>query len=934
MTVDWKKKLIPNLPYLLFVYLFDKLCQAVRLAPGLDASEKFLHLSQGFTEAFSSGLPSLHPLDLLAGIAGAVIVRLAVYAKSKNTKKYRKGIEYGSARWGTAADIAPYVDPVPDWNIPLTQTEKLTMSSRPKNPKYARNKNILVIGGSGSGKTRFFVKPSLMQMHSSYVVTDPKGQLLSEVGTMLRRGAPKLDENGKPMQDACGKVIYEPYRIKVLNTINFKKSMKYNPFAYIRSEKDILKLVNVIIANTKGDGEKSSEDFWVKAERLLYCALIGYIWYEAEPEEKNFLTLLELINASEAREDDEEFQSPVDLLFSKLEKEHPDHFAVKQYRKFKLAAGKTLKSILISCGARLAPFDIAELREIMSDDELELDTLGDRKTALFLIMSDTDTTFNFVILTDFMEADGNIMVTMHIRGINQNEAIKMVKRKITDLDAMKIQEQKRAVRSGYDMDILPSDLSTYGGAAKDLLTDLQSRNERMFNMTFLVLHTAETRQKLEIAVSQAASVAQTYNCLLTRLDFQQEDGLMSSLPLGLNRIKIERSLTTSALAVFVPFVTQEVFMGGDAMYYGLNALSNNMILLDRKQSRCPNGLVFGTPGSGKSMSCKREITFIMLMTQDNVIICDPEDEYSPLVKRLGGQVVRLSPSSTDYVNPLDINLNYSEEENPLALKSDFVLSFCELIMGSKTGLEAIEKTVIDRAVQMIYQPYFADPRPENMPILGDLMNALLSQHIPEADRVAQALDLYVNGSLNFFNHRTTVDISNRLVCFDIKGLGKNLKKPGMLIVQDAVWNTVTINRAIGRSTWYFVDEFHLLLKEEQTAAYSAEIWKRFRKWGGIPTGATQNPKDLLSSPEIENILENSDFIYMLNQAAGDRKILAERLNISSEQLAYVTNSEPGHGLLFFNNVILPFADDFPKDTELYKLLTTKPSEVEHEERMG
>ena len=397
MTVDWKKVLILNLPYLLFVYLFDKLCQAVRLAPGLDASEKFLHLSQGFTEAFSSAAPSLHPLDLLVGIAGAVIVRLAVYAKGKNARKYRKGIEYGSARWGTAADIAPYVDSVPDWNIPLTQTEKLTMSSRPKNPKYARNKNILVIGGSGSGKTRFFVKPSLMQMHSSYVVTDPKGQLLSEVGTMLRRGAPKLDENGKPMRDARGKVIYEPYRIKVLNTINFKKSMKYNPFAYIRSEKDILKLVNVIIANTKGDGEKSSEDFWVKAERLLYCALIGYIWYEAEPEEKNFLTLLELINASEAREDDEEFQSPVDLLFSKLEKEHPDHFAVKQYRKFKLAADKTLKSILISCGARLAPFDIAELWEIMSDDELELDTLGDRKTALFLIMSDTDTTFNFVI---------------------------------------------------------------------------------------------------------------------------------------------------------------------------------------------------------------------------------------------------------------------------------------------------------------------------------------------------------------------------------------------------------------------------------------------------------------------------------------------------------------------------------------------------------
>ena len=340
------------------------------------------------------------------------------------------------------------------------------------------------------------------------------------------------------------------------------------------------------------------------------------------------------------------------------------------------------------------------------------------------------------ILTDFMDVEGNLLVTMHIRGINQNEAIKMVKRKITDLDAMKIQEQKKAARSGYDLDILPSDLSTYGGAAKNLLQDLQSRNERMFNMTFLMLHLAPTKQKLEIAVSQSASVAQTHNCILTRLDFQQEDGLMSSLPLGLNRIRIERSLTTSALAVFVPFVTQELFMGGNAMYYGLNALSNNMILLDRKQSRCPNGLVFGTPGSGKSMSCKREITYVMLTTKDNVIICDPEDEYSPLVNRLGGQVIRLSPNSRDYVNPLDINLNYSEEENPLALKSDFVLSFCELIMGSKTGLEAIEKTVIDRAVQMIYQPYFADPRPENMPVLGDLLDALMAQGIPEAERVA------------------------------------------------------------------------------------------------------------------------------------------------------------------------------------------------------
>ena len=376
MKPEIKKLLILNLPYLLFVWLFDKVGAAVRLSPGADASAKLLHLGDGFTAAFSSIKPSFHPADLLIGIAGAVIVRLIIYVKGKNAKKYRKGMEYGSARWGTAEDIKPYTDPVFENNIPLTQTERLTMNSRPKQPKYARNKNILVIGGSGSGKTRFFVKPSLMQMHSSYVVTDPKGTVLIECGKLLQRGG---------------------YRIKVLNTINFKKSMKYNPFAYLRSEKDILKLVNTIIANTKGDGEKSGEDFWVKAEKLYYTALIGYIWYEAPDEEKNFTTLLEMINASEAREDDEDFQNPVDLMFERLEEKDPEHFAVKQYKKYKLAAGKTAKSILISCGARLAPFDIKELRELMETDEMELDTIGDRKTALFVIISDTDDTFNFVV---------------------------------------------------------------------------------------------------------------------------------------------------------------------------------------------------------------------------------------------------------------------------------------------------------------------------------------------------------------------------------------------------------------------------------------------------------------------------------------------------------------------------------------------------------
>ena len=373
--MNMKKLFLLNLPYLLFVYPFDKLAQAFRLAPGADLSGKLLSIGDGFTAVFSSPWLSFHPTDLLIGITGAVVLRMAVYLKGKNAKKYRHGIEYGSARWGTAADIAPYMDKDFFQNIPMTQTERITMASRPKQPKYARNKNILVIGGSGSGKTRFFCKPSLLQAHSSYVCTDPKGTLLPEIGAFLER---------------------KKYRIKCLNLINFRKSMKYNPLAYIRSEKDILKLVNALIMNTKGEGEKSSEDFWVKAERLYYSALIGYIWYEATEEEKNFITLLDLINASEAREDDETYQSPVDLLFSQLEEREPDHFAVKQYRKFKMAAGKTLKSILISCGARLAPFDIKELRDLMEYDELELDTLGDQKTALFVILSDTDSTFNFV----------------------------------------------------------------------------------------------------------------------------------------------------------------------------------------------------------------------------------------------------------------------------------------------------------------------------------------------------------------------------------------------------------------------------------------------------------------------------------------------------------------------------------------------------------
>lgn len=532
------------------------------------------------------------------------------------------------------------------------------------------------------------------------------------------------------------------------------------------------------------------------------------------------------------------------------------------------------------------------------------------------------------ILADFLDIESNLLVTMHIQSVDQTKAIKTIKRKITDLDKMKIEEQKKAVRSGYDMDIIPSDLATYGGEAKKLLADLQSRNERMFLVTFLILNTADTKQQLENTVFQASGIAQKHNCTLVRLDYQQEQGFMSALPLGLNQTVIQRSLTTSSTAIFVPFTTQELFQSsGEALYYGLNALSNNLIMVDRKRLKNPNGLILGTPGSGKSFSAKREITNIFLITTDDIIICDPEAEYYPLVNRLNGQVVKISPTSTDFVNPMDINLNYSEDESPLSLKSDFILSLCELIVGGKEGLMPVEKSIIDRCVRLIYADYLSDPIPEKMPILEDLYNALKEQDEKEAQHIRAALEIYVTGSLNVFNHRTNVDIKNRLVCFDIKELGKQLKKLGMLVVQDQVWNRVTVNRSEKRSTRYYMDEFHLLLKEEQTAAYSVEIWKRFRKWGGIPTGITQNVKDLLSSREVENIFENSDFVYMLNQASGDRQILAKQLNISPHQLSYVTHSGEGEGLLFYGNVILPFADKYPKDTELYRIMTTKPTEA-------
>lgn len=530
------------------------------------------------------------------------------------------------------------------------------------------------------------------------------------------------------------------------------------------------------------------------------------------------------------------------------------------------------------------------------------------------------------MLSEFLDIDDNINISFHIKSVEQSEAIKMVKRKNTDIDKMKIEEQKKAVRAGYDMDIIPSDINTYGEDVKLLLKDLQARDERMFVVTIIFMNFARTIQKLDNTIAQISSIANRHNCGLKRLDHEQEQGFISVLPLGVNKIEIDRGLTSSSTAVFMPFTTEELFIdSANSLYYGLNALSHNIIMADRKMLKNPNGLILGTPGSGKSFSAKREMANAILTTDDDILICDPEGEYGNLVKQFNGEVIKVSAKSKDYLNPLDINMNYGDGDAPLKDKANFIMSMLELVVGG-SGLTAEEKSVIDRCLPKIYEKYFENPIPENMPILQDLYDMLKNQEEKVGKKLATEMEIYVSGSLNVFNHRSNVDLNKQLLCFDIKELGTQLKKIGMLVIQDQVWNKVSQNRG-NKATRYYIDEFHLLLKEEQTAAYSVEIWKRFRKWGGIPTGITQNVKDLLMSKEIENIFDNTDFVLMLNQASGDRDILAKKLKISPPQLKYVTNSNAGEGLVFFGNTIVPFVDKFPKDTILYQKMTTKPEEV-------
>ena len=531
------------------------------------------------------------------------------------------------------------------------------------------------------------------------------------------------------------------------------------------------------------------------------------------------------------------------------------------------------------------------------------------------------------LLYDLLEVDAEMTITMHINTVDQTKAIKMIKGKLTDIDKMKMDEQKKAARSGYDIDILPPDLVTYSKDAAALLAELQSRNERMFLLTFTIVNTATDRRRLENDIFTVAGICQKYNCALKRLDFQQETAFMSSLILGHNMIEIQRGMTTSSTAIFVPFMTQELRMDGQALYYGMNALSHNIIMADRKRLKAPNGLYLGTPGSGKSFSAKREIINVFLSTSDKVLIVDPMGEYAPLVKRLGGEVIEISPDSPHHINPMDIKLTETDEESPLALKADFILSLMELVVGGKDGLQPIERTVIDRCTRLVYMDVIKNPDTAPMPTLQDLYELLKVQPEVEAHRLATALEIYCVGSLNVFNNQTNVDTDNRVVCIVLKKLGASLRKIAMHVTNELTWTVVDDNFRTGIFTWCYYDEFHVLLRDSLTASYFVAVWKMLRKKACVPSALTQNVKDLLASKEIENILENSEFMVMLSQAAGDREILARQLGISNHQLSYVTHSSSGEGLLFYGDTTIPFVDRFPKNTEIYRLLTTRPEDL-------
>ena len=531
------------------------------------------------------------------------------------------------------------------------------------------------------------------------------------------------------------------------------------------------------------------------------------------------------------------------------------------------------------------------------------------------------------LLAEILELDAEMTVTLHIQTVDQLKAIKTIKGKISDIGKMKGEEQRKAVRAGYDPDILPPDLITFSKDAAELLADLQSRNERMFLLTFTVVNLAPTRQRLENDIFTVGGIAQKYNCTLKRLDWQQEQGFVSSLALGGNEVEIQRGMTTSSTAIFIPFMTRELRMAGPSLYYGMNALSHNVIMADRKKLKSANGLYLGSTGSGKSFAAKRELLNVFLtIPQDRIIIVDPMGEYAPLVRRLGGQVIEIAPDSPNHINPMDIQMGGNDEDSPLSMKADFLLSLCELVVGGKEGLQPIEKTVIDRCVRLVYRDLALGVGDGRMPLLQDLYEELLKQPEPEARRVATALELYCTGSLNLFNHPTNVKTDCRVVCIVLKGMGDNLRKIAMHVTNEFVNSSVNTNYQSGISTWCYFDEFHVLLRDQLTASYFVSIWQMLRKRGCVPSALTQNVKHLLASPEIQNILDNTDFMILLSQAQSDRAILAKQLGISEHQLSYITHSNSGEGLLFYGNVTIPFMDRFPRG-EIYDLLTTRPEDL-------
>ena len=539
------------------------------------------------------------------------------------------------------------------------------------------------------------------------------------------------------------------------------------------------------------------------------------------------------------------------------------------------------------------------------------------------------------LLAELLEMDAEMTITLHIQTVDQAAAVKSIKGKISDIGKMKVEEQKKAARAGYDMDILPPDLVTYSNDAKALLEDLQNRNERMFLLTFLIVNMAPTRRELDNDLFTVSGIVQKYNCSLKRLDFQQEEAFLSSLPLGHNGIEIQRGMTTSSTAIFVPFMTQELRMDGEAVYYGQNALSHNIIMANRKKLKNPNGLYLGVPGSGKSFAGKRELVNVFLATKDRIIIVDPMGEYTPLVQRFGkeGLVIEIAPDSPHHINPMHLDVSLDDDVSPISLKCDFILSLMELVVGGKDGLQPVERTIIDRCARIMYRNYLNDPDNTPMPILQDFYEILCKQEETEAKRLATALEIYVSGSLNIFNYQTNVDYRHaRVVCIDLKKLGSGLRTIAMHIMNELTNSQVSFNFAHGIATWCYYDEFHILLQDELTARYFVTIWKMLRKKGCVPSALTQNVKDLLTSRQVENIFENSDFLMMLSQAQGDRQILAKQLGISPHQLSYVTHSNAGEGLLFFGNVTLPFVDHFPQNTELYAIMTTRPEDKKHEPR--